>query len=175
MTGAGASMEPSTATGQGGGRADGPVASGDVAAIRRGITAVAGRMRASRSADALSSNKVVVLGRLLRHGPCTPGELAAAEHQQPQSLTRVFAELARDGLLTRARDARDGRQSVLTLTPAGRAALVRDAAERDAWLAGAMGSLTETERQVLRLAADLMRRMAGDGANDTEVPPESDK
>lgn len=140
----------------------GAVSREEAAEIRRAVTRIAGRMRASRSAGALSSNKVGVLGRLLRAGPSTPGALAAAERQQPQSLTRVFADLERDGLVHRSRDERDGRQSVLTLTPAGRAVLLADAAERDAWLATAMESLTETERRLLGLAAELMRRMADD-------------
>ncbi|MET7304108.1 MarR family transcriptional regulator [Embleya sp. NPDC005575] len=149
---------------------DGPtgaVSREETAELRRAVTRIAGRMRASRSAGALSSNKVGVLGRLLRDGPSTPGALAAAERQQPQSLTRVFGELERAGLVGRSRDERDGRQSVLTLTPAGRTALLHDAAARDAWLATAMESLTETERRLLGLAADLMRKMADDEPNST--------
>lgn len=88
------------------------------------------------------------------------GALAAADHQQPQSLTRVFAELERDGLISRVRDDRDGRQRVLQLTTAGREALSRDMAERDAWLEVALTTLTATERQVVRLAGRLMDRLA---------------
>lgn len=86
--------------------------------------------------------------------------MAAADHQQPQSLTRVFAELERDGLLRRVPGERDRRQSVLHLTAAGRTELSRDMAGRDAWLAEALGALSETEREVLRLAARLMDRLA---------------
>ena len=117
-------------------------------------------MRAGRSPGALSANKVSVLGHLRRHGPATPGDIAAAERQQPQSLTRVFAELEADALVSRDRDERDRRQSVLAITAAGRAALTRDMAERDAWLATALAELTETERQVIRLAARLMDQIA---------------
>jgi DNA-binding MarR family transcriptional regulator len=49
---------------------------------------------------------------------------------------------------------------VLTLTEDGRRALERDMAERDAWLATALGTLSETEREVLRLAGALMDRLA---------------
>lgn len=52
----------------------------------------------------------------------------------------------------RAADSVDRRQSVLTLTAEGLRALERDMAERDAWLAEALGTLSETEREVLRLA-----------------------
>ncbi|MBO2459224.1 MarR family winged helix-turn-helix transcriptional regulator [Actinomadura violacea] len=131
-----------------------------VVEIRRGVMRMARRMRSSRSPDALSSNKLVVLGHLGRNGPSSAGEVAAAEGQRPQSLTRVFAELEESGLIARSRDERDRRQVVLTLTPAGAAALRHDLAERDAWLAGALGELGETEREVLRLAARLMERLA---------------
>src|SRR5690348_422696 len=131
-----------------------------VVEIRRGVMRMARRMRASRSPDALSSNKLVVLGHLARNGPSSAGEVAASEKQRPQSLTRVFAELEESGLILRARDERDRRQAVLTITPAGIEALRRDLDERDAWLAEALGELGETEREVLRLAARLMDRLA---------------
>ncbi|MFC1402299.1 MULTISPECIES: MarR family winged helix-turn-helix transcriptional regulator [Streptacidiphilus] len=139
------------------------------AEIRQAVTGLARQMRAGRSPEALSVNKLSVLARLRRSGPATPGELAAAEHQQPQSLTRVFAELEQTGLITRSRDERDRRQFVLALTGAGREALARDMAERDRWLAAALGGLTPTEREVLRLAASLMDRLAEDGPGSTEA------
>ena len=131
------------------------------AQVRQGVIRLGRRLRAERSAGALSVNKLGVLSHLHRAGPATAGELAAAEHQRPQSLTRVFAELEREGLIARMRDGRDRRQSVLAITPAGATALARDMAERDAWLASAMAGLSPTERQVLRLAGELMDRLAG--------------
>jgi len=92
-----------------------------------------------------------------------PGEIAAAERLQPQSLTRVLADLEAEGLITRERDARDRRQSVLALTAAGAQALAADMGARDRWLAEAMEELTETERQVLYLAGVLMDRISGLG------------
>jgi DNA-binding MarR family transcriptional regulator len=131
-----------------------------VAEIRHGIMRVSRRMRAARSPDALSGNKLVVLGHLYRNGPSTAGELAAMESQRPQSLTRVFAELEAEGLISRARDALDRRQVVLTITEQGIEALRRDVGERDAWLAEALAGLSATERDVLRIAARLMERLA---------------
>jgi len=128
--------------------------------IRRGTLKLARRLRAERPSGGLSPNKLGVLGHLHRRGPTTPGELAAAERQQPQSLTRIFADLERAGLVTRTPDARDRRRMVLEITFSGREALLRGVAGRDAWLASAMAALTETERQVLRLAATLMERLA---------------
>ncbi len=131
------------------------------AEVRQAATRIVRRLRAERSPDALSLNKLSVLSNLRRHGPATAGVLAAADHQQPQSLTRVFAELQRDGLISRVRGQEDRRQALLDITAAGSSALARDMAERDAWLAATLTELTETECQVLRLAAGLIDQIAG--------------
>lgn len=131
------------------------------ASLRQGTIRLARRIRTVRSPAALSTNKISVLSHLHRHGPSTAGEVAASDRQQPQALTRVFAELERDGLITRRAAAADRRQSIIAITEAGSRALTEDVAERDAWLADALASLTETEREVLRLAASLMDRIAG--------------
>ncbi|MFF7144676.1 hypothetical protein [Streptomyces nodosus] len=49
---------------------------------------------------------------------------------------------------------------MLAITDAGRSALAQDLAQREAWLAGAMEALTETEQQVLVLAGRLMNQLA---------------
>lgn len=128
--------------------------------VRRAASRLNRRLRTERTPDTLSVNKLLVLGHLYRNGPAAPGALAAAEHQQPQSLTRVFAELEEAGLIGRDQDDADRRKSVLWLTADGMAALARDARQRDLWLAQALAGLTRTEREVLRLAAALMDRIA---------------
>lgn len=138
--------------------ADSPEA---VAQVRRGAIRLARRLRMERPEDALAGTKIAVLAHIRRRGAATAGEIAAAERLQPQSLTRVVAELEADELITRARDERDRRQFVLELTEAGRAALAADMAARDRWLARAMEELTETEQHVLLLAGALMDRISG--------------
>lgn len=133
------------------------------AETRRAITSLARRLRTERPPDALSSNKVSVLGHLYRHGSSTPTQIAVAEHQQPQSLTRVFAELEDEGLIARTPSPLDRRASVLDLTPAGRDLLTRDMAARDRWLSTAMDGLNETEVQVIGLAAALLTELADPG------------
>jgi DNA-binding MarR family transcriptional regulator len=128
--------------------------------VRRGAMRLARRLRSERHPGALTANKITVLAHLHRRGPATPGEIAHAEHQQPQSLTRVFAELELTGLIARSRSETDGRQSVLSITPAGRKALGRDMRQRDQWLAGALSELTEAEVRLLHIAAGLLDRLA---------------
>jgi DNA-binding MarR family transcriptional regulator len=141
------------------------------AEIRRGSSRLSRRLRTERSADALSTNKLSVLSHLYRNGPTSPGRLAVAERQRPQSLTRVFAELEQDGLIARTPDPQDRRQSVLTLTHLGLRALADDMAERDAWLAVALAGLTEAERELLRIAGRLMDRLADAEPPDVHEEP----
>ncbi|MFI1365136.1 MarR family winged helix-turn-helix transcriptional regulator [Streptomyces griseochromogenes] len=141
----------------------------EAARLRRGAVRLNRRLRQERGDGSLSPNQLAVLGYLHRYGSATPGEIAAEERQRPQSLTRVFAELEAEGLIARETDTVDRRQSLLTLTDPGRRALERDMAERDAWLAEALGTLGETERGVLDLAAALMERLA-----TVEVPVRQD-
>ena len=133
---------------------------GTAAYIRRGVTHLARRLRVERSDDSVSSGKISILNHLVRWGAMTPGQLAAAEFLQPQSLTRMLAELERAGLVDRWADERDRRQYLVAITAEGRDALHGDMASRDAWLARALVRLTPAERDLLRIAATLMERIA---------------
>lgn len=132
----------------------------ETSALRRAVIHLSRRLRQERGDVALSANKLGILGHLYRQGPATPGEIATAERQQPQSLTRIFAELENDGLVVRHRDTEDRRQSVLAITEEGRRSIEADMEQRDRWLAKALAGLNDTEREVLRLASVLMNRLA---------------
>jgi DNA-binding MarR family transcriptional regulator len=146
-------------------------------ALRRGTTRLGRRLRMERPEPSaaepdLTSLALSVLAHLHRRGPMTPGELAATERLQPQSLTRTLAGLERQHLVTRQPEGQDGRRSLVVLTEAGAQALVRDMRQRDDWLAAAMArELTRTERELLRLAGDLMERLAESA--DRPVPQAS--
>jgi DNA-binding MarR family transcriptional regulator len=102
-----------------------------------------------------------VLSRLYRAGTQTPKAVAEGEKIQPQSLTRVLATLERDGLVARRPDPADGRRSLLNITDRGLDTLRAYSEQRERWLAGAMAeTLNETEQEVLRLAAQVMARLA---------------
>jgi DNA-binding MarR family transcriptional regulator len=91
----------------------------------------------------------------------TPGALALTEGVQPQSLTRVPAELEQLNYVLRQQDAEDRRQFRLELTAEGRETLEMRARRRALWLASAMASvLTPTEEQMLLLAAQVMEKLA---------------
>jgi DNA-binding MarR family transcriptional regulator len=90
--------------------------------------------------------------------------LAQAERLQPQSLSRLIAQLEREGLITRHPDREDRRMLILEITAAGRRALSRDIAARRAWLEEAMRKeLLPGEREMLAHAAVAMLRLANEG------------
>src|SRR5450755_636248 len=131
------------------------------ASVRRGATRLGLRLRAERPERGEPLSRLSVLAHLSRHGAMTPGALAALERLQPQSLTRTLAGLERDGLASRRTDTGDRRRALLAITQAGREVLRQDMRERDGWLAVAMATeLTPTEQVVLRLAGELMERLA---------------
>jgi len=118
------------------------------------------RLRAERSEGALSSAQLSVLGLLARSGELSPGQLAAADHVLPQSVTRTLAALESERLVYRRTDPDDRRRAWIGLTQQGRAVLAADLAERDHWLAGQLRRLTPAERAVLDVAADVLERIA---------------
>jgi DNA-binding MarR family transcriptional regulator len=129
--------------------------------VRQAVVRLARRLRTQRQEHGVGNLGVSVLSQLHRHHALTPGALAAAEHVSPQTLTRVLAALEGAGLVARHGDPSDGRQSLLELTPAGLSVLHRDAARREEWLAAAMvAELTPAERQIVRVAAGLLDRLA---------------
>ncbi|WP_328607430.1 MarR family transcriptional regulator [Amycolatopsis sp. NBC_00345] len=129
--------------------------------VREGVGRLNWRMRAEADAPAPGPTVLAVLSRLYRGGTHTPGELAEAERIHPQSLTRVLASLTSRELITRAPDPSDGRRSLLDITAAGRAVLREYSVQREQWLASAMDrTLSPTEQQLLRLASELLVRVA---------------
>ncbi|HEX3791737.1 MAG TPA: MarR family transcriptional regulator [Pseudonocardiaceae bacterium] len=131
------------------------------AAVRRGVTRLGRRLHLERSERSEPLLQLGLLAHLNRRGPLTPGELAAVERVQPQSLTRALASLTADGLITRQVHPEDARRSLLAITDTGLETLRADMRQRDGWLAGVLTThLTSTERGLLQLAGELLDRLA---------------
>jgi DNA-binding MarR family transcriptional regulator len=130
--------------------------------LRRSVAALSRRLRARRADHGVSAAKLSILGRLARAAaPLTASTLAERERLQPQSLTRLIAELEQAGLIARRVDASDRRQLLIELTAAGRELIVTDARRQSLWLAAAMSrALTPAEMSVLRVAAELLDQLA---------------
>ncbi len=131
------------------------------AVVQRGVASLARRLRSEQPEHGVSLAKLSVLGRLHRLGPMSAVDLAHRERIQPQSLTRLIADLEQSGLIKRRDDEVDRRRVVIELTAGGREVLLRDVRQRGAWLALAISSeLSGTEQELLRLAAQLLERLA---------------
>jgi len=117
-------------------------------------------LRTARPANGLSSSKLSVLGRLYQGGEATATDLATYLRIQPQSLTRLIADLERQKLISRRRNDADRRQSLLEITEAGRNLLIKELAEQRLLLAQAIAKgLTPAEQDILRIAAGLIDRV----------------
>ena len=102
-----------------------------------------------------------VLARL-QEAPRTPGELAEIERVSPPSMTRTVAALVERGLVARTADPSDGRQVILSLTPEARRVLREIRRRRDQWMTVRVKSLTPEEQDILRQAASILSRVAGE-------------
>lgn len=129
--------------------------------LRISVMRLARRLRVERSDSDLTLTHLSALSALERHGPSTPGVLAAHEKVQPPSMTRVIAALEAKGLLHRTAHPTDGRQVYVNITPAAAAILQEDRRRREAWLVDHLADLTAPERAALRAVAPILDRLAG--------------
>jgi DNA-binding MarR family transcriptional regulator len=133
----------------------------DTPAIASELRVVLGQlMRRLRAEHRIPMSHATVLGRLDRCGPRSVSDLAGAERVRPQSMAQTVADLEAEGLVHRRPDPDDRRRALVTLTPAGTAALLDDRGRREGWLAGAIGErLSSDEQDVLREAVELLHRL----------------
>lgn len=102
-----------------------------------------------------------VLGRLDREGAMGVSDLAAAERVRPQSMAQTVSDLEAAAMVTRRPDPSDGRRALVELTPLGLSTLQADRRNREGWLAKVIADdLDPAERETLRRAVDLLRRIA---------------
>ncbi len=132
--------------------------------LRLAIVRLNRRLRAQRT-DAVPApitlTQLSALSCLHKHGPLTPGELAAKERVQPPSMTRVIAALEEQGHVSRSPHPTDRRQCIVAVTDAGRDYICAEVTARERWLDQRLAELTDDERAVLARAAEIIDRMAG--------------
>jgi len=122
------------------------------------------RLREQASTGDLTPSQVSVVLRLEKDGPATASALARAEGMRPQSVMPILAALEAAGLVAGAPDPHDGRQTILSLTPACRTMIVNGRAARQDWLTRAVDArLSADERAQLAKAVALLARLADEG------------
>ncbi|WP_103343409.1 MarR family winged helix-turn-helix transcriptional regulator [Amycolatopsis sp. CA-126428] len=119
------------------------------------------RLRQVDNAGILTPSQSAVLNRLLREGPATQGELAAAEHVRQQSMAATLGVLDELGYLARTPDPADRRRVVISLSDAGRDTVRGIQQHRDEWLAQALlDELSPAELDAVTRALPLLQRIA---------------
>ena len=109
----------------------------------------------------LSVPQLTALSRLDRLGPSTTAELARREQITPQAMGATVAGLEKRDLVVRQPDSVDGRRMILSLTPAGQAAVTSGRSVIVDRIAGALAeSFTDEEIAALDTAARLLERLA---------------
>jgi DNA-binding MarR family transcriptional regulator len=118
------------------------------------------RLRAASQAEGFTPSQRSALHRLDTGGPTTIADLARAELVRPQSMRATVGVLEERGILQRRPHPTDGRQVVLSLTEAGRAALAELRRAKYDWLAETLQErLGPADRETLAQAAELMKRL----------------
>ncbi|AQT81305.1 MarR family transcriptional regulator [Mycolicibacterium litorale] len=139
--------------------------------LREAMMALARQLRRHRPDNGLTLSQLELLGDVSRAGVTTPAEIAGRLQVRVQSLTDSINELEARGLLSRRPDAADRRRQLVELTPAGLDLLLRDRAQRDAWLSEMMRDhLSELEFNLLMLTAPVLRKLADAEHRAQSVP-----
>ena len=118
------------------------------------------RLREQASAGDLTQSQTAVLGHLDRNGPTTVTALARMEGVRSQSMGATVAALESAGLVKGSPDPNDGRQTILSLTPACVALFRTGRAARTDWLLKTIQTkFTPQEQEQLAVAVKLLNRL----------------
>lgn len=109
--------------------------------------------------NAVAPHQASVLGKVLR-GPLGVGELASSERVSAPSMTRTVNCLAEQGLIEKVPHATDGRQVLVQITDAGRAAMQQAVADRDCWMSQRLAELGPDKLERLRELVPLLSDVA---------------
>jgi DNA-binding MarR family transcriptional regulator len=137
---------------------------GRASALAAELHALAGklkrRLREQASAGDLTPSQTAVLVHLDRDGPTTVTALARSEGVRSQSMGATIAVLEAAGLVSGSPDPKDGRQTILSLTPACRELIRSGRAARHDWLFRVIQTkLTPQEQEQLAAAMSLLNRL----------------
>jgi DNA-binding MarR family transcriptional regulator len=115
-------------------------------------------VRREDPATGLGAARLSALSVLVFGGPRTVGELAAAEHVRPPTMTRVVRALEDAGFVRRESDPDDGRVARIHATAAGERVLWRGRERRVRNLAALLAKLSPEEVDRVHEAAELVER-----------------
>jgi DNA-binding MarR family transcriptional regulator len=118
------------------------------------------RLREESNVGDFTPSQMQVLARLEREGPATVTSLARAQGMRPQSMGETLSALKAAGFVSGAPDPNDGRQTVLSITPAFRRKMKASRAAREDWLLRNIQSrFSAAEQKQLAVGVDLLKRL----------------
>ena len=118
------------------------------------------RIRSADEASGLSGPRLSALSVIVFRGPLSIGDLAAAEQVRPPTISRMVKDLEYEGLVRRRSLASDRRVQLVTATASGRRLLERGRRRRVQELSALLSALPERQRKTVRVAAELLLRIA---------------
>src|SRR3954467_13434287 len=117
---------------------------------------LARQLRFRRAESPVSLSQLSALSTLAKEGAMTPGALAMRERVRPPSMTRVIASLAELGFVARTAHPGDGRQVLVSVSPAGVELIEAERRASQEWLKARLERLDSEQRRIFLTAADLM-------------------
>jgi DNA-binding MarR family transcriptional regulator len=117
------------------------------------------RVRKQDAASGVGPAQLSALSVLVFAGPKTLGELAAAEHVKPPTMSRIVAGLQRSRLIEIARDPNDARRMSIRATAKGAQIIQQGRQRRIQYLADHLGGLNRNELAQLQVASTILETL----------------
>jgi DNA-binding MarR family transcriptional regulator len=130
--------------------------------LRRVILRLARQLNAASVGEGLTPTQASVLSIVANRGPLGLAELTDIEGLNPTMLSRVIGKLDSFGLIRRLRDPDDFRAARVEVTPEGKQAYQRIAAQRAAILSEQVAGLPPGEAAALVAALPALENLAED-------------
>jgi DNA-binding MarR family transcriptional regulator len=130
--------------------------------LRRVILRLARQLNAASVGEGLTPTQASVLSIVANRGPLGLAELTDLEGLNPTMLSRVIGKLDSFGLIRRLRDPDDFRAARVEVTPEGKQAYQRIAAQRAAILSEQVAGLPPGEAAALVAALPALENLAED-------------
>jgi len=131
-----------------------------VVRLRAVVGRLARQLRPTLAGAGLTPTQISVLFSVARRGPLRLSELAEIEGLNPTMLSRVTAQLADDGLLTRVTDPSDRRAALVDATQRGRRVREKIHRERNQLLSVELDGLSPAERGSIEAALPALEALA---------------
>ncbi|MDT0260819.1 MarR family winged helix-turn-helix transcriptional regulator [Jatrophihabitans lederbergiae] len=130
--------------------------------LRLSLLRAARRIRSQRVNTTATLSQLSALATVNKCGPLSAGEIAAVERVQPPSMTKILAALEASGWVARASHPDDRRQSIISITDAGRQLMAEETRARDEWLAERLVDFSAEDIQKLRDAVGVLDRLGSE-------------